>query len=216
MTYIEFVCDRVKQYDIATPIYNNKIAEKLALEFNLSEKEALMATAVAIKRIMDTGIIPELCFYKKGIYYRTEKTFFGNVGINKELLIRDKYINNNTGYETGLFLLYKLGLTTQIPNKRVIVTNAAKECTRNDNNLGVTIKPPKTAINANNKQYLQILDALEIMDKAPVDAEKPYAIIANYISKQKLAYHKLLALANDYYNKNTIMALANTASVGDV
>lgn len=44
-----------------------------------------------------------------------------------------------------------MGLTTQIPNKRVIVTNVAKDCIRTDKKLDIMIKPPKTEVNADNK-----------------------------------------------------------------
>ena len=62
-----------------------------------------------------------------------------------------------------------------------------------------------------NKQYLKILDVLEILDKAPVDAEHPYKIIGAYIERLGLEYVRLLALANNYYNRNTILQLAHVA-----
>ena len=49
------------------------------------------------------------------------------------------------------------------------------------------------------------------MDRAPVDAEKPYTIIAEYTKANKLDYKRLLYLAAKYYNHKTIMALAHTA-----
>ena len=80
--------------------------------------------------------------------------------------------------------------------------------------LGVVIRPPKTEINAENKAYLQMLDALELLDKAPVDAENSYEIVANHIREKDLRYEKLLFFADRYYNKNTIMQLAHTAGEG--
>ena len=79
MTYVEFVIEEIKKYEISVPIYSNVIAERLAVMFDLPAKEASMATAVAIKRILDAKTLPELRFYQKGIYYRTEKTLFGEV-----------------------------------------------------------------------------------------------------------------------------------------
>ena len=214
MTYIEFVTDKINEYDVGVPIYTNKIAELLKEHFCLADKEASMATAVAIKRIMTNNIVPLLRFYQKGIYYKTEKTLFGELGINKEMLIRDKYLDSNKGYETGLSLLHKMGLTTQMPKQRTFATNAAKECAKLDKNLDVIVKPPKIEVTAENKKYLQTLDVLDTIGKAPIDASEPYVIIATYIDKNQLHYDKLLALANDYYNKNTILELAQTASAG--
>ena len=143
-------------------------------------------------------------------------TPFGEMGIDKEKLIAHKYLNSNQGYDTGSGLLYKLGLTTQIPNERLIVTNAARECVRRDKKLNVCICPPKTKITADNKAYLQILDALEQMDHAPIDTEEPYQTLANHIQRLHLQYGTLLSLADQYYPQRTIMHLAHIAAKGDV
>lgn len=216
MTYIEYVCDTINNIDCQVPIYTRQIAEAAAKHYDITVKEAALAVAVAFKRIMNNASIPELRFYQKGIYYKTVITPFGEAGIKKDRIIADKYILPNIGYETGLSVMHKMGLTTQIPNKRVIATNAAKDCIRTDKKLDVMIKPPKTKINAENKYYLQTLDVLEMMDKAPIDAQNPYLVIANHIEKQNLRYDKLLALADVYYNQKTILQLAHIAGVGGV
>ena len=56
-----------------------------------------------------------------------------------------------------------------------------------------------------------MLDVLEVLDNAPVDAECPYKIIGEYIERLGLEYVRLLALANNYYNRNTILQLAHVA-----
>lgn len=214
MTYMDFTRDLLEKFPAGTPIYTGRIAERMADRFTLEPKEAAAATSVAIKRIMDTNLVPDLRFYQKGIYFRTVATPFGERGIDRERLIADKYLLPDKGYEAGLVLLHRMGLTTQMPKEHVIATNMAKECARTDKKLGVTIKPPKVEINADNKRYLQTLDALELLDKAPVDAERPYDIVANYIIKNDLTYGTLLFFADRYYNKNTIMQLAHTAGEG--
>lgn len=214
MTYIECVCQLLEKIPIATPIYTNRIADEVAMHFELTKKQASAATSVAFKRIIDGKLMLDLRFYQKGIYYRTVTTPFGERGINKEQLIADKYLIPDRGYETGLTLLHHMGLATQIPKEHIIATNIAKECMRIDKKLGVTIRPPKVEINADNKAYLQTLDALELLDKAPVDAKHPYAVIANFIRNKGLQYDKLLYYADRYYNRNTIMQLAHTASEG--
>ncbi|MBQ3834789.1 MAG: hypothetical protein II816_04675, partial [Elusimicrobia bacterium] len=114
-SYVNFICDILKNNDIGTPIYVNRIADKVSSNYNLQKKEALAATAVAFKRILDKKLITNLRFYQKGIYYLTKKTVFGEIQIDKQQLIKDKYIDNNCGYETDYNLLYKMGLTTQVP-----------------------------------------------------------------------------------------------------
>ena len=215
MTYMDFTCNLLKKAPVGAPIYTGQVAEKMAEHFTLERKEAAAATAVAFKRIMDGKLIPDLRFYQKGIYYRTISTPFGERGIDREQLVADKYLFPNKGYETGLTFLHRIGLTTQMPKERVIATNMAKECARTDKKLEVVIKPPKAEISAENKDYLQILDALEILDKAPIDAEHPYEIIAEHIREKELRYERLLYFAAHYYNKNTVMQLAHTAGEGE-
>ena len=216
MTYIEYVKDYLKHQEQSTPIYIDEIAESMAAHYDISKKKAAAATAVAIKRIMDRGDSPDLRCYQKGIYYRTVITPFGEMGIDREKLIADKYLLNDNGYETGLRLLHHMGLTTQMPTEHLLATNAARDCVRYDNKLGVSICPPKTSVNAENKAYLQILDALELLDKAPVDAKEPYTILAEHIRKNSLQYETLLYYADRYYGRKTIIRLAHTASKKEV
>ena len=181
----------------------------------LDEAAAAAAVAVAIKRIQERNLIPELRRYQKGIYYRATQTVFGEVGINKEQLIADKYLLPNKGYETGLAILHQMGLTTQMPKERVLATNEATICARIDQKLGVVVRPPKVLVNYHNKSYLQILDMLDLLDQAPIDIENPYLVIDKYIRDQGLKYDTLLALADRHYKRQTILHLAHAASKGE-
>ena len=216
MTYTEFIFLRLKNYETGQPIYTSDIAAKLADAYGLNQKEAVAATAVVFKRMMDEKKISNLRFHQKGIYYFTVVTPFGEAGIDTERLIADKYLLPDIGYETGYTMLHRMGLTTQLPNQRCIATNKATDCTRTDYKLNVIIRPPKTTINEENKAYLQFLDVLDLMDKAPIDAIHPYKVLTNYIHQMKLKYELLLSLADKYYSKKTILQLAHTASEGDI
>ena len=212
MTYTEYVQNYLERQSPGTPIYTEKIADAVAAEYGIDRKKAAAATAVAIKRIMDKNVLPNLRCYQKGIYYRTSVTPFGETGISREKLIADKYLLPNKGYETGLRLLHHMGLTTQMPAEHLLATNAAKDCVRYDSKLDVSICPPKAQITAENKAYLQILDALDLLDKAPIDAKNPYEILADHIKQNRLQYETLLYYADRYYNRKTIIRLAHTAS----
>ncbi len=212
MTYMQFILEYLNEQDFGVPIYTETIAGKMADYFGTQKKKAAAATAVAMKRIIDDNKLPDLRFYQKGVYYRTVMTPFGEMGISKQALIADKYLIHDSGYETGKGLLHRLGLTTQMPGEHLFATNAAKDCVRFDKKLEVSVCPPKTHITAENKYYLQILDAIELLDKAPVDAENPYRIIANHIRLHGLQYETLLYYADKYYTRKTILTLAHTAS----
>lgn len=215
-TYVEFVCEELNKEQSGTPIYSNQIAAKVENTFNLEPKAAAAATAVAFKRILEGKAMPDLRTYQKGIYYRTVATAFGGTGINKERLIADKYLLPDIGYETGPAILHRMGLTTQMPRERLLATNIAKNCMRADKKLGVVIRPPKVEVTSGNKAYLQTLDVLDMLDRTPVDEEEPYFVVAKHIRERKLQYDVLLALADHYYNQNTVLQLAHTASAGGV
>ncbi len=210
-TYIDFISEQILIYEIGKPIYVRDLSEGIANEYHISKQKASGAVSVAIKRIMEGRIIPDLRFYQKGIYYRVTMTPFGETVIDREQLIKDKYLINDSGYETGISALHKLGLTSLLPNKRVIASNQAGDCARIDHKLDVVVRPPKTAINSENKIYLKILDMLDEISNTSIDADDPYGIIGNYINQLGLAYDKLLALADNYYNRNTIINLAHVA-----
>ena len=212
MTYAEYVRNYLEQQGQGVPIYTDEISDALAADYKIDKKKAASATAVAIKRIMDKGELSDLRCYQKGIYYRTVVTPFGEMGISREKLIANKYLLPDNGYETGLRLLHLMGLTTQMPTEHLLATNVAKDCVRYDSKLGVSICPPKAPVNAENKAYLQTLDALNLLDKAPVDAQNPYTILADHIQKNGLQYETLLYYADKFYNRKTIIRLAHTAS----
>ena len=212
MTYPEFVQHYLEQQNHGVPIYTDEVADAMVKEYKIDKKKASAATSVAFKRIIDKNIFPDLRCYQKGIYFRTVVTPFGDMEINKEQLIAKKYLLPDKGYETGLRLLHHLGLTTQMPTEHLLATNAAKDCVRYDSKLGVSICPPKTPINAENKAYLQTLDALDLLEKAPVDAQNPYQILADHIRQNGLQYETQLYYAARYYHRKTIIQLAHTAS----
>ena len=211
-TYTAFIYDYIKSQEISAPIYSSRIAEAMAKYYGLASSAAAAATAVAIKRIVDRKSCPDLRFYQKGIYYRTSNTPFGESGICKEQLIADKYLLPDIGYETGLMVLHQMGLTSQVPRERVLATNAAKNGTRLDKKLGVTIRPAKTTITAENKEYLRILDLLSLMENTPVDVPCPYIILNQHVQKAGMHYDVLLAYADRYYSRLTVLQIARMAS----
>ena len=213
MTYIRYIHNYIEQQEQGAPIYISEVAKTVAEEFGIDRKKAGAVTSVAIKRIIDSCELADLRRYQKGIYYRTAVTPFGELGINREKLIADKYIYPDRGYVTGLRLLHLLGLTSQIPTEYMIATNIAKGGVRYDKRLGVAIRPPKTTISSDNKKYLQTLDALVLLDKGPVDVENPYVIMGKHIRQNGMQYEKLLCLADKYYSQETIIRLAHTLSI---
>ena len=104
-------------------------------------------------------------FYKNIHFF---KTFFCFLAVNKS---RDERETVST-YVILKFMPFFNGK---------FATNIAKYCTHMDKKLGVTIRPQKAEITTENKSYLQMFDALELLDKAPIDSEHPYSVIASHI-----------------------------------
>lgn len=209
-SYRSFVLQKVYEKNLQEPIIVSEISHDLAIAYGMDEKKAKAATAVAFKRILDNDNDSSLRKYKKGIYYRTEKTPFGEYDIDKKKLIQQRYLDGNIGYETGYKILHRLGLTTQMPSGTEIATNRAKE-KRYDKELGVVVRPPKTVVSKDNLLYLKILDVMALMDKAPIDANDPYEVISNYIEENKLDFTRLLGFASKYYGQEVLEKIAKTA-----
>lgn len=203
---LAYVCEYIKDHAIGEPIYKSRLAEQLQSDFGINKKDSKVIATVAFDKIMDTGRISNLRLYRKGIYYRTKSTAFGELGINKAQLIADKYLVPDIGYETGFTVLHRMGLTTQMPVKRSIVSNAVTAYCL-DRELDVEVYPPRERITAANKLYFQVLDVLALIKQAPIDAENPYNLIANHIQKCELQYGKLRIFAELYYGKEVISEL---------
>jgi len=211
---MEIVMNTIKGYAVREPILTADIARNLAKARKIPGKQAKAAVAVCVQRIIQKKEIANLHFYKNGVYYLAEQTVFGTTKIDNEKLIELKYLMEDNGYETGPLFLNKIGLTTLMPNVRYIATNKAKENTRVDRDLNIVLKKPRTQINRENKRYLQLLDVLDYMEKAPLDAKNPLAVLAGFVQEYKLKYDKILALANRYYSERVIIKIAGVAEEG--
>lgn len=216
MTQIEYLTEIISTTQYGNPIYSKTLSKAIADKFGLEQKRADTATAVSLKRILERNLIPDLKTHKKGIYYLSKTTIFGNTPIDKGLLVFDKYLSKDNGYESGLGELHTLGLVTQMPKQRLIVSNSAYDCSRTDKNNGIVVKPAKTVITRENKAYLQILDIIEIIDKAPVDVDNPYKRILDYIQTANLNFGRLLSLAHNFYSKDVVLKLAKVAATGEI
>ena len=214
MTQIEFLTDIIKASQYGHPIYTKQLSASVAAKFGLEKKKADTATAVSMKRILERKLIPNLKYHQRGIYYLAKSTPFGDTPIDSNLLVFDRYLADDTGYESGLGELHVLGLTSQMPKRRLFVSNSAYGSTRIDKKNDIIIKPPRTTVHKGNKAYLQILDAIDLVDKAFIDAENPCKIILFYIKASNMDFAKLLALANNYYSRDVVLKLANIASAG--
>ncbi|MBU4539966.1 MAG: hypothetical protein KJ774_01930 [Firmicutes bacterium] len=116
----------------------------------------------SLSRMAKTG---EIRRFQKGIYYIPEKTIFGESSLNPADVIRRKYLSddkNQYGVLTGLALLNKWGLTTQVPNVIEISTNNETNRKRQVyiGDQAVILRCSRTPITNENATLIEFLEAL--------------------------------------------------------
>lgn len=155
--------------------------------------------------------------FQKGIYYKAANTPFGNTHINKQCIIKAKYLNENNniiGYETGPSLMNNIGLTTQMPALTYIATNKARYH-QVINDLQICIVKPVVFVREENYRYLQFLDILDNKFKVNIEADNYYGILRNLINKYNLSFEKLVGYAR-YYKNNDVYKKLSEIAIGVV
>ncbi len=153
---------------------------------------------MALSRLEKTR--PDFFRFQNGIYYRAKKTVFGYAQLDPSAVIRKKYIMDNDeviGYVTGLSLLNKAGLTTQVPAYNFIATNKYKgRGYIKDPKLRAYLSKPIKNVNRVNYLYLQTLELINalIKNNEAIIAEKPRRLVYQHIKKlglntERLAYY---------------------------
>jgi hypothetical protein len=203
--YSQLIANLVENIEMGVPFFTQEITDKLISEFDIDEKHAKDLVNSNLKRLKSNGKIEG---YKKGIYYKTKKTAFGNLPLNSTKLVNKLFMNKDDeviGYETGASFFHHIGLTTLFPKFKYIATNKAiNRGTQVIKDLKVVIRKPNTQVTKENYLYLQVIDVIENKDKVLIDSLNPYAIINNFIETNHLDYGKLVGMAHKNYSKEVI------------
>ena len=96
----------------------------------------------------------------------------------------------------------QIGLASQMPRKKWIATNNYTLPVPKD--VGIEIQKPRTAVTNENYKYLQILDMIESMGEAPVDAAAPEEIIREKTGSAGLLPDRLILYARKFYPTKTL------------
>jgi len=178
------VKERIEQYHVTEPILVEEISEGMN-----DHKEALY---IALNRLAGEGIIEN---YAKGIYYKPKVTRFGEIGINKRMLIEKKYLGYNGktfGYITGPQLWNEWGITTQVPNKIWIAQNIRQK--KVDHDLNVLVLKAKGSIKFENIRALQFLDIIEQLSLIQDATQEEVVIKLMSIFKEKLTIFERIVI----------------------
>ena len=206
LTYGEFITSKIADIPYGQAFQTDVIAEAMAEEYKVPIHKAKPITNVTLKRLADRGSIER---FQKGLYYRAKQTVFGKARPSEELLAAQLLTRRGDeiiGYETGFSLMNKLGLTTLVPKKREIATNAYR---KNINDRFIIVRKPVITVNAGNFRYLQLLDVIRDLPEAPVDAENPKALLHAFAEKNGLDTVETLTYARQHYPQKTLLNLVD-------
>ena len=208
MNYNEILQSIINEYPNDEPILIEEIKECLKTKLGDNFNNAMKSIYVYINRMVKAGIIKN---EYKGVYYKPTNGIFGEKPLNTNKIIEKKYLYDDKGikgYIGGAELFNKLGLTTQVPNNTLIITN---ECPNNNdyknNKLFVTVRKPKIPITTENYLYLQLIDILINKDNVNIEVENVKEIVYDFINQNDLMMSKIFEYAKKTNNKAAIITL---------
>ena len=120
-----------------------------------------------LKKLVDTGALKR---FDVGIYYLPKKMPWGDSFPDSYKVVEKRFLsdaNKTYGYVSGLTLLNKSGLTTQMPNMVELVTNNETTRVRDLKVGGVKVRARRartiiTNENVNTLQFLDLMNAMSI------------------------------------------------------
>ena len=162
-------------------------------------EDVRQAVNMALSRLEKTR--SDLFRFRNGIYYRAKDTVFGHMRLDPGKVIRIKYINDGDdviGYETGLSLLNKTGLTTQVPAWMFVASNRHKgRGLIRDEGLHVLLSRPIAKVTRENHLYMQTLELVSMLTekKDHIMSEEPRMHVYRRIKQLDLDAEKLMYYA---------------------
>jgi len=190
--------------DHLVPITNEDIYKYVADRTGMGPDAVRPPVNMALSRL--EKMRPDLFRFQNGVYYRAKETVFGHAKLDPTAVIRKKYIVDEDeviGYETGLSLLNKAGLTTQVPAYRFVATNRHRgRGLMREETLKVLLSRPIAKVTHDNHLYLQTLEMIValIKNRDNIQTDDPYGLIYEHIRRLDLDASKLLYYAGECGN----------------
>lgn len=201
--YGEYITRIVAEFPDREIFGTEQIAQRVADAYMLPLQHAKAVTNNQLKRLTDAGHIDRI---QKGIYYKAKHTVFGKVrpdldGYAVQLLTMQG--EQVIGYVTGAAFMNRIGLTTLIPREIEIVSNQYRRVL--PDGCHVAAKRPAVQVNAENYRYLQLLDAIEVLNESHIDAENPYELIRAAAEECNIEPLDLIYHARKHYPVKTLL-----------
>lgn len=202
-SYREILTRYIQEHKAEEPIVTDQVVQYTVEELGKGAADVKKAVNVTMARLEKDGHVIRLA---KGVYCKKIKTAFGFYMPNKDdlfcrQLLQDK--DRMIGYETGLSALNRFGLVSQVPKKICVASNLYQK--RVPEGIQVELRKPPIAVNSENYRYLQMLDMIQDLDRAPVDAARPVDILKNVVKTLTLNTDALILLARKYYSNKILI-----------
>lgn len=184
------------------PVTTDMVTAYMTKRTGEPEDKVRKTVNVNLARLEREGVVSRIA---RGVYCKRIKTPFGDYVPSKDriygrwlVLDGDRVI----GYETGLSLMNQIGLVSQMPRKKWIATNNYTLPVPKD--VEIEIQKPRATVTSENYKYLQILDMIDRLEEAPVDAAAPEEIIRDKTESAGLLPDRLILYARKFYPTKTL------------
>lgn len=148
-----------------------------------------------IKKLTDSGRLKR---YDTGIYFIPGKSIFKSGSqLSRDRVIEKKYLFSDgmrCGYFSGVLFANQLGLTTQVPAIREVVTNRASNPYREVTLAAapLILRSPRAEVTDENYRELQLMDLLADIDRySEVDRKMQNQRILSHMRAYHLAFSDL-------------------------
>ncbi|HNX16346.1 MAG TPA: DUF6088 family protein [Bacilli bacterium] len=180
-------------YDFDNPFFASEILD-LVGNFSKAYIYRLLNELIAENKVRK---------YSQGVYFVPKKTSFGLSTITAYEAIEKQYISCNDkifGIKTGVTLLNKFGITTQVPNIIEIVTNNETTRIRRKvvNERVFILRKSRCEINEDNYMAYEVLELLNSLNDKQVIERK--SKIQSYVKENNL-FAEITKLAKDFPGK---------------
>lgn len=184
------------------PVTTDMVTSYMANRTGEPDDKVRKTVNVNLARLECEGVVSRIA---RGVYCKRIKTPFGDYVPGKDMIYGRWLVLNGDrviGYETGLSLMNRLGLVSQIPRKKWIATNNYSLPVPKD--VQIEIQKPRTTVTGENYKYLQILDIIDRMKESPVDAAEPEEILRKKTESAGLLPDRLILYARKFYPAKTL------------
>jgi hypothetical protein len=210
--YGNHIQNQIQNWPAGEPVTTTAVAAALAGVFSLDIESAKKITNVNLKRLADKG---ELARIQKGVYGRVRTTPFGRLTPGADEVLAGLLLHDGDkiiGYIAGPTLLNALGLCSWMPRERHIATNNYRR--RLPAGTPIRVYKPPVNVDNENAPYLQMIEAFEVMERYPVDADHPDEILRGMLRNRQMNNEKLIWYARKHYGRKTLLTAIDIALGG--